>query len=183
MRTFFKVITTAAVLTGAAMFASAPARADGVSITIGVPGIGFSYSSGGYCDDWGCPQDYWDYPVYYGPVYYRGEWYRGPVYYRLRHGHYYYWLRGGWHRDQWRGPRPRWYRRHDYHYGRSLGYDYYRSHGFRHDRDPHWRRHRRHERREIRHERREHRREIRHERRERRHERREERRHHRHHHD
>ena len=44
------------------------------STSIGVPGaIGFDYDSGGYCDDWGCPDEYWDMPVYYGPVYFRRE--------------------------------------------------------------------------------------------------------------
>jgi hypothetical protein len=182
MKNFLKVMTTAAALTGAAMFASAPARADGVSISIGVPGIGFSYSSGGYCDEWGCPDGYWDYPIYYGPVYYGGEWYRGPVYYRLRHGHYYYWIHGGWHRDQWRGRYPRWYRRHEYRYGPSLGYDYYRGHGFRHDHDRHWRGDRRWDRHEIREDRRDFRRDrrdVRHDRRDDRRDRRDDRRDHR----
>lgn len=138
MKRFLKAMTTAALLIGAAMFASAPAQADGVSITIGVPGIGFSYSSGGYCDDWGCPADYWDYPVYYGPVYYDGRWFRGPVYYRYINGRPWYWVHGGWHRDHWRGPYPRWYRRHHYRYGPALGYDYYRGHGFRHRHDRYW---------------------------------------------
>lgn len=190
MKNFLKLAATAAILTGAAMFASAPARADGVSITIGVPGIGFSYDSGGYCDSWGCPEAYWDYPLYYGPVYFGGDWYRGPLYYRVVHGHHWYWIHGGWHRDHWRGPRPQWWGQ--YRYGPALGYDYYRGHGFRHDRDRHWRGDHYRSRREIREQRRDFRldrghdrREFRHERREDRHERREERRDDRHdrHHD
>ena len=165
MKTLLKMATVAAVMAGAAFFASEPARADGVSVSIGVPGIGFSYDSGGYCDSWGCPSDYWGYPVYYGPVYWGGAWYRGPVYYRHRYGHTWYWVHGGWHRDQWRGPRPHWYR-HNYRYGPALGYDYYRGHGFRHDRDRYWRHERREHRRDFRHERREHRRELLRERRE-----------------
>ena len=166
MTRFLKVMAAAAVMSGAALFASAPARAGGVSIAIGVPGIAFSYDSGGYCDRWGCPDAYWDLPVYYGPVYFGGEWYQGPVYYRRVHGHYWYWIHGGWHRDEWRGPRPHWYRqhRHTYRYGPALGYDYYRGHGFRHERDRHWRRH------ERRHDVREERRDRRHDRRHERHE-------------
>ena len=30
--------------------------------------ISFSSDPGGYCDDWGCPDDFWDLPVFYGPV-------------------------------------------------------------------------------------------------------------------
>ncbi len=160
MKAILKTAALAAALAGSAMFASAPARADGVSVAIGVPGIGFSYDSGGYCDRWGCPEDYWGYPVYYGPVYYSGAWYRGPVYYRRIDGAYWYWIHGGWHRDEWRGPRPAWYRHAHYRYGPALGYDYYRGHGFRHDHDRYWRRqirrHRRAHRREERRERRRH---------------------------
>ncbi|HET7334745.1 MAG TPA: hypothetical protein VFI93_06465 [Rhizomicrobium sp.] len=161
MKSLAKIVAVAAAMVGASMFASAPARADSFGISIGNGGIGFSLSTGGYCDRWGCPDDYWNYPIYYGPVYYGNTWYRGPVYYRVRHGVRYYWVRGGWHRNYYRGPRH-----HGWHYGPALSRDYYRHHGFRvHER--------RAIRREIRHERRhdrrvhrrEHRREIRHERR------------------
>lgn len=91
-------------------------------------GIGFSYDSGGYCDAFGCPNDYWDLPIYYGPVYFGGSWYDGPVYYRDRHGRRQYWIHGGWHDDEWRGPRPRWW--HEGRYGPALGRQFYRSHGF-----------------------------------------------------
>ena len=166
MKTQIKALTIAAALAGAALFASAPAEAGGVSISIGVPGIAFSYGSGGYCDDWGCPSGYWDYPVYYGPVFYAGQWYRGPVYYRRIHGDYWYWIHGGWHRDQWHGRRPAWWHRnrHEYHYGPALGRDYYRGHGFRHDNDRHWRQERREYHRDFREEHRDHRQEFRQER-------------------
>jgi hypothetical protein len=122
----------------AAFFGTAPARADSFGLSIG-PGGGFSFSldTGGYCDQWGCPDEYWDYPIFYGPVYYGGYWYRGPVYYRMIRGERYYWVRGGWHRDGWRGTRPSWAGR--VHYGPALGLDYYRSNGFR-VRDNDWRR-------------------------------------------
>ena len=42
-------------------------------------GVNFSYDSGGYCDAYGCPDDYWDMPVYYGPVFFGGSWYDGPA--------------------------------------------------------------------------------------------------------
>ena len=77
MKSLLKLSVAAAALAGAAVFASAPASA-GFSISIGVPGIAFTTGSGGYCDRWGCPDGYWDYPVFYGPVYYDGDWYQGP---------------------------------------------------------------------------------------------------------
>jgi hypothetical protein len=52
-------------------------------------------------------------------------------------GERFYWVRGGWHRDGWRGTRPSWAGR--VHYGPALGLDYYRSNGFR-VRDNDWRR-------------------------------------------
>src|ERR1051325_2575741 len=70
------------------------------------PLLGFSYDTGGYCDSTGCPDDFWDYPIAYCPVYFAGEWYRGPFYYRYWQGNYYYWIRGDWRRDEWRGDRP-----------------------------------------------------------------------------
>lgn len=149
MTKLLKTAAVAALLSGAALFTAMPASA-GVSISIGVPGISFSATSGGYCDRWGCPGGYWDYPVWYGPVYFGGEWYQGPVYYRRMGGTYYYWVRGGWHRDEWRGPRPRWWRADQYHYGPALGRDYYRGHGFTHDNDRYWRDDRRDDRRDHR---------------------------------
>ena len=91
--------------------------------------ISSSPETGGYCDNTGCPDRFWKYPVHYGPVFFHGQWYRGPVYFRAdRHGRQ-YWVSGGWHRDEWRGRRPAWARQsHD---GPALGIDYYASHGFR----------------------------------------------------
>jgi hypothetical protein len=133
MKTFLKLGTAAAVLAGAAAL-STPASAAWVGVGVGP--IGFDVYSGGYCDRWGCPSEYWGYPVYYGPVYYGSAWYRGPVYYRSVGAERWYWIHGAWHRDQWRGPRPAWAR--NYHYGPALGLDYYRAHGFR-VRDEDWR--------------------------------------------
>ena len=117
-----------------------PERPHGASMNLGIGGIhigiggghsiGFDVNTGGYCDRWGCPGDYWGYPVFYGPVYFDGEWYDGPVYYREVDGGYEYWVHGDWHRDEWRGPRPDWAR--DTHYGPTLGRDYYQSDEFRH---------------------------------------------------
>ena len=91
-----------------AALAVTPAAAQDVNISVGFPGVAFSYSSGGYCDSWGCPGEFWNYPVYYCPVYYGNRWYRGPVYYRFDRGVYWYWVHGGWRRDAWFRPRPRW---------------------------------------------------------------------------
>jgi hypothetical protein len=129
MRTTFKMTVAAATIAGAAMLSAAPAQADGFSIGIGSGGIGFSYDSGGYCDSYGCPDSFWDYPVYYCPVYFRGDWYRGPVYYRRYDGRVQFWILGNWRYDQWRGPRPEWACID--HFGPPLGFDYYENHGFR----------------------------------------------------
>ena len=91
-------------------------------------GIGFSYESGGYCDQWGCPDDYWDMPVYYGPVFFGDEWFNGPVYFRDWYGRRQFWIHGGWHFDEWRGPRPSWW--HAGRVGPALGLNFYQSHGF-----------------------------------------------------
>jgi len=77
-------------------------------------------------------------PVYYGPMYYGGRWYQGPIYYRDYGGSRWYWVHGGWRRDEWRGPRPAWWRG-NYRVGPALGYAYYGANGFRHDRDRYWR--------------------------------------------
>lgn len=141
MNLFFKSIVAVTSLAGAVVFAAVPADA-GIGIGIGIGpvgvgigigphgGVGFDIGTGGYCDHWGCPGGYWDYPVYYGPVYYEGGWYEGPVYYREMDGEYWYWVHGGWHRDEWRGERPEWAR--EAHYGPALGRDYYKSDEFRH---------------------------------------------------
>ena len=91
--------------------------------------ISSSPETGGYCDNAGCPDRFWKYPIHYGPVYFHGQWYRGPVYFHAdRHGRQ-YWVSGGWHRDEWRGRRPAWARQsHD---GPALDIEYYASHGFR----------------------------------------------------
>jgi hypothetical protein len=91
------------------------------------------YASG-YCDAYGCPDDYYDLPIWYGPVFYGDAWYNGPVYYRDGFGGRQYWIHGGWHSDQWRGPRPSWWTASRYHTGSALGRSWYRSHGSAHQR-------------------------------------------------
>ncbi len=116
----------AAAAMGAALTASAPAQAQ-VGLSISIPGIAFSYSSGGYCDRWGCPDEFWDYPVSYCPVYYGGSWYRGPAYYRVYRGRYQYWIRGSWRYDAWGRTRPNWACADRY--GPPLGLDFYITNG------------------------------------------------------
>ncbi len=99
--------TLLAAAIGGAALTAAPANAASFSIGFGFPGVGFSYNSGGYCDRWGCPDQFWDYPIYYCPVYYRGTWFSGPVYYRSSRNGYLYWVHGGWRRDTWNRQRPR----------------------------------------------------------------------------
>jgi len=99
--------TLIAAAFGGAVLSSTPTSAANFSINIGIRGTSFSYESGGYCDRWGCPDEFWDYPIYYCPVYYRGRWYTGPVYYRHSRSGYLYWIHGGWRRDMWYRARPR----------------------------------------------------------------------------
>jgi len=130
MKDLRKWIMSAALLAGSAFAMATPASAGvGFSISIGVPGVGFDYNSGGYCDRWGCPDGFYNYPVWYGPVFVGGNWYQGPVYWRDWGGSRWYWVHGGWHRDEWRGPRPGWWSS-SYHYGPALGFNYYHDHGF-----------------------------------------------------
>lgn len=91
-----------------ALLGAKPAEAASYGIGLSIPGISFSYSSGGYCDAFGCPDYFWNYPIYYCPVYYGGNWYRGPVYYRIIFGQRYFWIHGDWRRDSWFRPRPVW---------------------------------------------------------------------------
>ena len=128
MRISFKTALAALVVAGGAAIA-APASAQSFGLGIGPNGgLTFSYDSGGYCDDYGCPNDFWNMPVYYGPVFWGGYWYDGPLYYRVWRGQRQYWIRGAWRFEDWRGPRPGWWR--PGRIGPALGMDYYRSHGF-----------------------------------------------------
>ena len=73
-----------------------------------------------YCDQYGCPDDFYDMPIWYGPVFYDNVWVTGPVYYRVWHGLRQYWIHGGWHYDAWIGPRPSWWNAALYHTGPAL---------------------------------------------------------------
>jgi len=59
-----------------------------------------------YDAPWGYPSDYCNYQTWNEPVYYGGLWYGGPIYYRTYAGANWFWLNGGWRRDEWRGSRP-----------------------------------------------------------------------------
>ena len=85
-------------------------------------GAGYGY---GYCDSFGCPDNYWDQPLYYGSVYYGGRWNTGPFYYRDWNGGRQYWLGGGWRNDDWRGARPQQYRNDRV--GPALGRQWYQN--------------------------------------------------------
>ena len=111
MKSVLKTAAVVAAIAGAALGVSGPARAGvSIGINIGVPipvpgAVAYDYDSGGYCDRWGCPDEYWDMPVYYGPVFYDGSWFQGPTYYRDYGGARWFWVHGGWRRDEWRHPR------------------------------------------------------------------------------
>jgi len=103
----------------------------GACVPPGEDGDGGDYYAGGYgggyCDAWGCPDEFWDYPVYYGSIYYDGAWLTGPVYCRDISGRREYWVHGGWHNDGWRGERPAQYPAGRV--GPALGRDFYRNAG------------------------------------------------------
>lgn len=92
-------------------------------------GYGGGYYGGGagygYCNGYGCPDDYWDQPLYYGSVYHGGRWNNGPFYYRDWNGGRQYWMGGGWRNDDWRGARPQQYQ--GGRTGPALGREWYRN--------------------------------------------------------
>jgi len=91
--------------------------------------VSYSRDTGGYCDNAGCPDHFWTYPIFYRPVLVRGAWYRGPVYTRDDpSGRHWFWIRGDWRRDEWHGPRPFWAR--NVHFGPPMDFAFYESHGF-----------------------------------------------------
>src|SRR5258706_11626090 len=64
------------------------------------------YACDYYDPPWGYPPDYCLYQTWNEPVYSGGLWYSGPIYYRNYSGANWFWLNGGWRRDEWRGARP-----------------------------------------------------------------------------
>ncbi len=113
MRHFWKSISFAAAVTGAAAAMPATAQAGvSVGVNIGVPafyyGVGFyppgpcdafDYYYSGYCG----------YPVYAGAIFIDGLWVSGPHYYRWWGGRPLFWYRGGWHNwAGWRHARAHW---------------------------------------------------------------------------
>ncbi|MBV9694962.1 MAG: hypothetical protein JO261_14790, partial [Alphaproteobacteria bacterium] len=65
MKSVLKAAAAAAVFS--AFAASVPAQAGvDIGISFGIPvvpgAVGIDYDSGGYCDDYGCPDAYWDMP-------------------------------------------------------------------------------------------------------------------------
>lgn len=132
MRKTLRKLALATLSAGAlAMLAGCVADYDGYGYADDVmpDGVYYDYGSGGYCDAWGCPGDFYDMPVYYGSVFYGGQWYNGPHYYRDYGGQRQYWVHGGWHNDGWQGARPNWWR--EGRTGPAMGRDFYRSDRFR----------------------------------------------------
>jgi hypothetical protein len=120
----------AALLLAAAIPVSAQdyGRRDGAPRDI----VETSRQSGGYCDHSGCPNNFWRYRIYYGPVFYHHRWYRGPVYTKDDYGRNLFWIAGGWHRDEWHARRPSWAR--NAYFGPPQSRDFYRANNFgRHD--------------------------------------------------
>jgi len=140
MKSLFKSAAVAAIMAGAALFASVPANAQvGVHIGIGLPGVhigigapawyyGPGYFPPGPCDAY---NRYYEgdcgYAVYSGPVVFDGVVVDGPHYYRWSGGHPVFWYRSGWHEwSGWAGARWRWdhdegYGWHDGHWDRDWG--------------------------------------------------------------
>ena len=85
------------------------------------PTYNYYGSDYGYCDPvYGCPDDFYDLPLYYGQVYWDNSWYPGPFYYRDFGGRRQFWMHGGWRDGNYRGGR----------FGSALGRDFYRSHAY-----------------------------------------------------
>jgi hypothetical protein len=117
MRTLFKA---AIVVFGAAgALSAAPAIAQPYDDGYYDNGYGDDEDYG-YCDpQYGCPDDYYDQPLYYGQVYWGDEWYDGPIYYRDWGGRRQFWIHGGWRfTNQYRGGR----------FGPALGRSWYGQH-------------------------------------------------------
>lgn len=111
----------AALIAGVTTLA-APASAGvavGIGVGVGYPGYYYGaprYRYYRYCDPYSpyfdpyyCDDPYYD--AYYGPafaniIYFDGGWWRGPFRHRYWHGHDWYWVNNGWHRNEWRGRIP-----------------------------------------------------------------------------
>ncbi|HWA88884.1 MAG TPA: hypothetical protein VG889_02540 [Rhizomicrobium sp.] len=111
MKILAKAALGALMLAGASVTSPAAAQVDfGISFGLDEPIYGFEpcdyYDYYDEAPPWGLPDDYCDYPVWFEPVFFGGNWYRGPIYYRWTHGRRVFWLNGGWREDAWRGPRP-----------------------------------------------------------------------------
>ena len=144
MRPSLKLVLLVSTVAGASVLAATTASARYHGYDDRSRAVSYSRETGGYCDNAGCPDHFWKYPIHYGAVFADGQWYRGPVYYRGdRYGRE-YWVNGGWHRDEWRGHRPSWAR--NAHDGPALAFEFYADHGFRvgdhwrheHDGDNNW---------------------------------------------
>jgi hypothetical protein len=98
MKTIAKLAFSGLMLAGAALATTAPASA-GVSVNIGLPGIGIAV--GNPCaGPFAYRPAYCGYPVYGEPIFIDGGWYNGPVYYREFGGERYFWIHNGWMRDR-----------------------------------------------------------------------------------
>jgi hypothetical protein len=135
MRSFYQVLAVLMVL-GIAQGCMAQGQPynDGYSQRSYADGY-YGAEDYGYCDEYGCPNNYWDQPIYYGSVFYDNAWADGPFYYRNLDGRREYWIHGGWRGDAWRGERPARYRNGTYGPARDL--NWYRTnrvyrHGSRH---------------------------------------------------
>src|SRR5450755_145224 len=110
MRPSLKIALLVSTVAGACALAATAASARYHGYADRSRAVSYSRETGGYCDNAGCPDRFWKYPIHYGAVFADGQWYRGPVYYRGDHYGREYWVNGGWHRDEWRGHRPSWAR-------------------------------------------------------------------------
>jgi hypothetical protein len=114
MRQLAKTALVAAML-GTAIVGAIPSAQAGVNLSIGVnnrPRSAFWYGPPGPCSGhqyyYGAPMRNCGYSHWNQPIFVGGYWYHGPFYYHYRHGEPWYWWRGQWRRNEWRGSPDGW---------------------------------------------------------------------------
>jgi hypothetical protein len=114
MKHFVKMAVVA-VLLGGSLAAVMPEAQAGVSVSVGIGNRlrpAYWYGPPGPCASYhysyGAPWRNCGYPYWHDPIFVDGRWYHGPFYYHNYRGQRWYWWRGAWRRDEWRGGPGAW---------------------------------------------------------------------------